>query len=122
MEILIVLGALAGSYFLGMNIYLVSKNNKLMEELKSASNTNYFANDEDKENFLKFISDSREWAFDYIEDVQQGLTKFVKEVEPSIIHFDNYGNALWTPITEDMKIISESFKELKELLPKDTHD
>jgi hypothetical protein len=121
MEILIVLGALAGSYFLGMNIYLTSKNNKLMEELKSASNANYFANDEDKENFLKFISDSREWAFDYIEDVQQGLTKFVKEVEPSIIHFDNYGNALWTPITEDMKIISESFKELKELLPKDTH-
>jgi hypothetical protein len=122
MEILIILGALASSYFLGMNIYLTSKNNKLMEELKSVSNANYFANDEDKENFLKFISDSREWAFDYIEDVQHGLTKFVKEVEPSIIHFDNYGNALWTPITEDMKIISKSFKELKELLPKDTHD
>ena len=121
MEMLIVLGVLAGSYFLGMNIYLTSKNNKLMEELKEASDTNYFSNDEDKENFLKFISDSREWAFDYIEDVQQGLTKFVKEVEPSITHFDNYGDAMWTPLTENMKIISTSFKELKELLPKDIH-
>ena len=121
MEMLIVLGVLAGSYFLGMNIYLTSKNNKLMEELKAASDTNYFSNDEDKENFLKFISDSREWAFDYIEDVQQGLTKFVKEVEPSITHFDNYGDSMWTPLTETIKIISKSFKELKELHPKDTH-
>ena len=121
MEILIVLGALAGSYFLGMTIYLTSKNNKLIEELRSVSDINYFSNDEDKENFLKFISDSREWAFDYIEDVQHGLTKFVKEVEPSINHFDKYGDTLWTPLTENMKIISTSFKELKELLPKDPH-
>ena len=39
--------------------------------------------DEDihKENFIKFLSDSRDWAFGYIEDVQKGLEKFISYAE-----------------------------------------
>lgn len=121
MEILIGLGTLACSYFFGMTVYLTFKNKSLIEELKEASDTNYFPNEEDRENFLKFVSDSREWAFDYIEEVQQGLSKFVNEVEPSINHFDKYGSTLWTPHTENLKVISSSFKELKKLLPEDSN-
>jgi hypothetical protein len=121
MEILIVLGALAGSYFLGMNIYLAKKNNELTKELKVQAETNYFTNDEDRENFIKFISDSREWAFDYIEEVQTGLNKFVSEVEPIVNHFNNYGNVIWTPLTESMKTISVSFEDLKKLLPEESN-
>ena len=44
-------------------------------------------NDVHRENFIKFLSDSRDWAFTYIEDVQNGLTKFVEEVDPTINYF-----------------------------------
>lgn len=78
-------------------------------------------NDQAREDFIKFISDSREWAFDYIEDVQQGLGKFVSEVDPYISHFDEFGDVLSTsrPDYETLKQISKSFKELKSLLPKE---
>ena len=36
-----------------------------------------------KENFIKFLSDSRLWAFEYIETVQKGLTKFINDVDAS---------------------------------------
>jgi hypothetical protein len=41
-----------------------------------------------QESFLNFISESRDWAFDYIETVQSALNKFVAEVDPSIEYFD----------------------------------
>jgi hypothetical protein len=119
MEILIALGALAGGYFFGMNVYLARKNSELVKELKLEAQTNYFTNDEDRENFIKFISDSREWAFDYIEEVQTGLSKFVSDVEPVINHFNNYGDVIWTPLTDSMKTISVSFEDLKKLLPEE---
>jgi len=71
-----------------------------------------------KENFLKFLSDSRDWAYQYIEDVQNGLTKFVNEIEPEISYFDEYGvvgDAY--PHYHSMKKISQEYKELKKLLP-----
>ena len=37
-----------------------------------------------KENFIKFLSDSRDWAFSYIESVQKGLTKFVNDVDADV--------------------------------------
>lgn len=36
---------------------------------------------EKTEGFLKFISDSRDWAFKYIEDVQQAITDFNRAVD-----------------------------------------
>lgn len=72
-----------------------------------------------KENFLKFISESRDWAFNYIEDVQQGLTSFVSDVDPLIEYFDTYGDVISVerPDYAAMKQISKSYKELKKLLP-----
>ena len=51
-------------------------------------------NDVHKENFIKFLSDSRDWAYEYIETVQSGLNKFVSDVDADISHFDEYGDAL----------------------------
>lgn len=76
-----------------------------------------------KENFIKFLSDSRDWAFDYIEEVQKGLQDFIKNVEPSVNHFDEFGIITeGTPHQKDMKIISDNFKKLKKLLPEETSD
>ena len=71
-----------------------------------------------KENFIKFLSDSRDWAYLYIEDVQKGLTKFVNEIEPEISYFDEYGLVGEAyPHYHSMKKISKEYQELKKLLP-----
>lgn len=76
-----------------------------------------------KENFIKFLSDSRDWAFEYIEDVQSGLDKFINDIEPEINYFDEYGVVGSAyPHYYSMKKISESYKELKKLLPEDSTD
>ena len=71
-----------------------------------------------KENFIKFLSDSRDWAYEYIEDVQESISSFVSEVEPEIAYFDEYGlvgDAY--PHYHSMKKISQAYKELKKVLP-----
>jgi hypothetical protein len=75
---------------------------------------------ENSEGFLRFVSESRDWAFDYIEEVQSGLASFVNEVGPLIDYFDNYGEAgPMGPNTDALRKISTEFKILKDLLPKD---
>jgi hypothetical protein len=75
-------------------------------------------NDVHKENFIKFLSDSRDWAYEYIEDVQASISLFVSEVEPEIDYFDEYGlvgDAY--PHYHSMKKISQAYKDLKKVLP-----
>lgn len=73
-----------------------------------------------KENFLKFLSESRDWAFAYIEDVQSGIDKFVSDIEPEINYFKEYGDVTsMSPNYYSMKKITEAYEELKNLLPKD---
>lgn len=72
------------------------------------------------EDFLKFISDSRDWAYTYIEDVQASLDKFITGIEPEILFFDQYGDLMSAePNYNSMKKISSAYKELKKLLPED---
>jgi len=71
------------------------------------------------EGFLKFISDSRQWAFDYIENVQLGINKFISDAGPSIEYWEKYGSVMDTPLDINMQKISISYKELKSLLPDD---
>jgi hypothetical protein len=75
-----------------------------------------------KENFIKFLSDSRDWAFDYIEEVQKGLSDFIEEVEPHIEYYNAYGAAvegMVSPHDKALKKISQEFEKLKSLLPED---
>lgn len=78
-----------------------------------------------KENFIKFLSDSREWAFGYIEEVQNGLKKFISEVEPQLEYYNQYGiviDGMVPPHDFALKKISKEFEDLKKLLPEDTSD
>ena len=91
-----------------------------MEDLLTVYNS-----DEGKviqESFLKFVSDSREWAFQYIEDVQTHLKNFKNAVEKDINYFDKYGDVISSPHSESMKKISSSYKELIKVLPEDNDD
>lgn len=75
-----------------------------------------------QESFLNFVSQSRDWAFEYIEDVQLALNKFVAEVDPSIEYFEKYGDVVASPNNDLLKKISLSYKQLKEILPKESND
>jgi hypothetical protein len=70
------------------------------------------------ENFVKFLSDSRESAYAYIEDVQAGLNGFVSSVEPEINYFKEHGDLMsMSPNYYSLKKIVEEYDKLKKLLP-----
>lgn len=58
---------------------------------------------EQTEGFVRFLSESRDWAFTYIEDVQQAL--LVYDIALS---------------TDDAKIINDAYKKLISFLPEDS--
>ena len=94
--------------------------NMALQEFIKANNVE-FKNDSDihKENFIKFLSDSRDWAFAYIEEVQIGLAKFVNDVEPEINYFKEYGDLnSMKPNYYSLKKITDAYEELTKLLPK----
>ena len=76
--------------------------------------------EQSNEDFLKFISDSRDWAYTYIDEVQASLNKFISDIEPEISYFKEYGDVgSMAPNYYSMKKITESYEELKKLLPED---
>jgi len=76
--------------------------------------------DPSSEAFLKFVSDSRDWAYQYIDNVQESLNNFINDIEPEIAYFDEYGEVGSAyPHYHSMKKISVAYKELKKLLPED---
>jgi len=92
----------------------------LMQQLIKGPNKT--EKDQANEDFLKFISDSRDWAYQYIEEVQSGIKSFIDEVGPQIEYYDKYGAAvdgMISPHDFALKKISSEFKKLKSLLPED---
>lgn len=76
-------------------------------------------------NFIKFLSDSRDWAFEYIENVQTGIKKFMSEVSPQFEYFNkqeklNDGKLTVPDFT--IKKISKEIEELKKFLPEENFD
>ena len=104
---------------------LVVLNSTIQEAFEASIQSPISKEDQDihKENFIKFLSDSRDWAFEYIEDVQKQLENFVRDIEPEIMYFDEYGvvgDAY--PHYHSMKKISSAYKDLKKLLPEEADD
>lgn len=55
---------------------------------------------EETDGFVKFISQSRDWAFEYIEDVQKAIDEYKASVD-----------------SKDLKLKREKYKRLLEFLP-----
>lgn len=92
----------------------------LAEKLFESSARELLKKETDSDAFLKFVSDSRDWAYQYIDDVQSSLNKFISDIEPEIAYFDEYGMVGDAyPHYHSMKKISGAYKELKKLLPED---
>jgi predicted PurR-regulated permease PerM len=76
---------------------------------------------EQSDGFLKFVSDSRDWAFQYIEEVQSALKEFDNEVAPEFEWAKTFGMVLGeTTHTIVLKKISEAYDKLKLVLPENT--
>jgi hypothetical protein len=81
---------------------------------------NKLDNDVHKESFIKFLSDSRDSAFEYIEEVQAGISSFVKQVDPEISYFKEYGDIMaMSPNYNSMNKIATAYEDLIKLLPKE---
>ena len=134
--IVIVLGTLTASFAIAYSVtlYRITKINQAFaklfishESLQDfiAKNNVEFKNDSDihKENFIKFLSDSRDWAFDYIDKVQKGLKEFIDIADKEFAYFDSYGVLTQEyPHHKTMEKISAEYKKLKELLPEESND
>jgi hypothetical protein len=106
------------------NRNLKKKNKIILGSLKKVEQMADFAkkdstdSDIHKENFIKFISDSRDSAYEYIESVQNGLYTFINAVKPDIQYFYTYGEAGPTGPDHDMiKRIAAAYEELIKLMP-----
>ncbi len=111
--------------FVISTIVLKKKNTKLTTSIITIllENANGKAETDDKnlntnEGFVKFLSDSRDWAFAYIEEVQSILNKFVNEVGPDIEYYRSFGQAVDGPHNETLDKISKAYAELEKVLPK----
>jgi hypothetical protein len=95
-----------------------------IESMMSLKEDHKIDNNVHKESFIKFLSDSRDWAYEYIETVQAGITKFVNDVDADISYFDEYGETLsmGRPDFAAMKNISIAYKDLKKMLPESDSD
>lgn len=75
-----------------------------------------------KENYLKFVTESRDSAFKYIDDVQSALSKFFNEVGPQLEYYNKYGivvDGMVPPHDFALKKISKEVEDLKIFLPLD---
>lgn len=76
---------------------------------------------EKSDDFVKFLSDSRNSAFEYIESVQENLIKFDKKITKIIEWNETYGATTGdNPHSNKIKEISVAYKKLKDLLPENT--
>jgi len=83
------------------------------------SNNVEFKNESDihKENFIKFLSDSRDWAYEYIEDVQNSIDGIIKKTEDTVKYHKDFGSLEIEPYATQITILADAIEELKTLLP-----
>lgn len=126
-SILVGIFAFLSCLFFSLYVVQIKKNKAIIANtikflLDQEINKEELKTDKEQANeaFLKFISDSRDWAYTYIDEVQEGLDKFINDIEPEIAYFDEYGLVGSSyPHYHSMKKISGAYKELKKLLPED---
>jgi hypothetical protein len=98
-----------------MDKYLISQ--KLQEVSEKLATKELVETD----GFIKFISQSRDWAFEYIEEVQKALAEFDKEIAPRLEWATTYGRLAGNTVhTDTINIISEAYNKLKSVLPENT--
>lgn len=97
---------------------LVIAKNKNKELEMRLANREEIAN----ESYVKFLNESRNSAYEYIEEVQNQLITFASKVEPQLNYFNTYGTAVSGPHTILVKEITEAYEGLKTVLPQENKE
>jgi mannitol-specific phosphotransferase system IIBC component len=85
---------------------------KLMAEIDTK-------NSSQNDGFLKFVSESREAAFKYIEEVQLAIKEFDNHVGPVVKHYKETGKVLERKPSELVKELTSAYDKLMESMPKE---
>lgn len=73
---------------------------------------------EKSDDFIKFLSDSRDWAFTYIEDVQAKISEFDKQIQEIAEWNRTYGSVVGdTPHNSKIEEINLAYDKIRSLLP-----
>ena len=96
---------------------LYAVNAKLQAMVKELNTESRTDSDIHKDNFIKFISDSRDWAFEYIDDVQKSITSIIEKTEDTVKYHKDFGSLEIEPYATQITILSDAIEELKTLLP-----
>lgn len=90
---------------------------ELKKKLEEMSQQNIDSKVQETEGFLKFVSESRDWAFQYIERVQIAIKDFQDVFHPFAIQYYKDKNK---PISqEEFGKIFEAYKKLVDELPEE---
>jgi hypothetical protein len=99
-------------------VLLILSKRKNLELEKRLANREEIAN----ESYVKFLNESRNSAYEYIENVQEKLIDFAKRVEPQLNYYNTYGTAVQGPHTIIVKELSEAYEDLKTIMPEDNKE
>jgi DNA repair exonuclease SbcCD ATPase subunit len=73
---------------------------------------------EKSDDFVKFLSDSRDWAFTYIEDAQVKISEFDKQIQEIAEWNRTYGSVVGdTPHNSKIEEINLAYDKIRSLLP-----
>ena len=85
---------------------------KLMSEIDQKTSSQ-------NDGFLRFVSDSREAAFKYIEEVQGGIKEFDEKIGPVVKHYRETGKTSYKKLSELVKDLSEAYDKLMKSMPEE---
>ena len=94
-------------------IDLIQRNEILKTSLNSKDNNDI----EKTEGFLNFVTQSRDWAFEYIEDVQRVVNKVLSDTESTVEYHNKFSSMEIEPYGQQISTLVTAIEELKILLP-----
>jgi hypothetical protein len=132
--IVILLSVLSASIFYNFNLFgklltiktkfseIYLSNQILSEKLKQELEAKQDKQIEQTEGFIKFISDSRDWAFEYIENTQETIKQIIDKTEHTIDYHKNFGSMAIEPYSSQITTLVDALEELKTLLPEEVKE
>jgi hypothetical protein len=91
----------------------------VMQEMQKLMTEVDARNSNQNDGFLKFVSDSREAAFKYIEEVQAAINEFDSKVGPAVKYYKETGKMLDRRPSELVRELSEAYDKLMASMPKE---
>jgi hypothetical protein len=98
----------------GKLVQAVVDKNTIANQLNQVTSNKKIKDIEEKDGFIKFLSDSRDSAFEYIEEVQKTVYLFKDDLEPIVEAYRDSGTA-----SESMQKVVRAYDNVISLLPAD---